>query len=70
MINDIPEIVAEMIDVPDPEANTIGSKGVGEPPMIPTAAAVANAVADALGKRIHEIPLAPDRVLSFIEDQR
>ena len=63
---DIPEIVAEMIDLPDPEANTIGSKGVGEPPMIPTAAAIANAVADALGVRIREIPFMPDLVLSAL----
>jgi xanthine dehydrogenase YagR molybdenum-binding subunit len=66
---DVPEIVAEMIDLPDPEANTIGAKGVGEPPMIPTAAAVANAVADALGVRIHEIPLTPDRILFALASQ-
>jgi xanthine dehydrogenase YagR molybdenum-binding subunit len=65
-IKDVPEIVAEMIDLPDPDANTIGSKGVGEPPMIPTAAAVANAVADALGIRIYEIPFTPDRVISAL----
>jgi xanthine dehydrogenase YagR molybdenum-binding subunit len=63
---DVPEIVAEMIDLPDPDANTIGSKGVGEPPMIPTAAAIGNAVADALGIRIFEIPFTPDRVLSAV----
>ncbi len=64
---DVPEIIAEMIELPDPEANSIGSKGVGEPPMIPTAAAVANAVADALGQRIYEIPFTPDRVLLSLE---
>ena len=64
---DVPEIVAEMIDLPDTDANTIGSKGVGEPPMIPTAAAIANAVTDALGIRIYEIPLTPDCVISAIK---
>jgi xanthine dehydrogenase YagR molybdenum-binding subunit len=64
---DIPEIVAEMIDVPDPEANSIGAKGLGEPPIIPTAAAVGNAVADALGQRLYELPLTPDYVLVQLE---
>lgn len=39
-----------------------GAKGVGEPPVIPTAAAVANAVADATGVRHHALPLLPERV--------
>jgi xanthine dehydrogenase YagR molybdenum-binding subunit len=67
-VKDIPEIVAEMIDSPDPVANSIGAKGLGEPPVIPTAGAIANAVADALGKRIYEIPFAPDRVLMEIAE--
>jgi xanthine dehydrogenase YagR molybdenum-binding subunit len=67
-VADVPEIVAEMIDMPDPEANNLGVKGVGEPPIIPTAAAIANAVADALGFRIYELPLSPDRVLSALQD--
>jgi CO/xanthine dehydrogenase Mo-binding subunit len=39
---------------------------VGEPPIIPTAPAIANAVADALGVELREIPLAPWRVLDAI----
>ena len=65
-VADVPEIVAEMVDLPDPEANPIGAKGVGEPPIIPTAAAIANAVADALGVRVYELPLSPDRVLAAL----
>ena len=67
---DIPEIVAEMINLPDPEANTIGAKGLGEPPIIPTAAAIANAVADAVGKRMYQLPLSPDRILSVLEKEK
>lgn len=63
-VEDVPEILTEMIDLPDPEANPLGVKGVGEPPIIPTAAAIANAVADALGFRIYELPLSVDRVLT------
>jgi CO/xanthine dehydrogenase Mo-binding subunit len=40
-----------------------GAKGVGEPPIIPTAAAVANAVSNALGKRITKIPITPEDIL-------
>jgi CO/xanthine dehydrogenase Mo-binding subunit len=41
-----------------------GAKGIGEPALTPAAAAVANAVADAIGVRIHELPLTPERVLA------
>ncbi len=44
-----------------------GAKGIGEPALTPAAPAVANAVADALGVRIHELPLTPERVLKAIE---
>ncbi len=64
---DVPDIHAEMIDMPDPQANNLGVKGVGEPPIIPTAAAVANAVADALGVRPTELPLTPARILNLLE---
>jgi len=43
-------------------AGPFGAKGVGEPPIIPVPAAVANAVADATGARVAELPLTPERV--------
>src|SRR4051812_14910715 len=43
-IADVPEIVSELIDEPDTHLTTLGSKGLGEPPIIPTAAAIANAI--------------------------
>ncbi len=63
---DIPEIVFEMVDRPDPRANNLGAKGVGEPPIIPTAAAIANAVANALGVRIYELPLTREKILKAL----
>jgi xanthine dehydrogenase YagR molybdenum-binding subunit len=39
---------------------------VGEPPIIPTAAAIANAVANALGVRIYELPITRERVLKAL----
>lgn len=43
-------------------AGPFGAKGIGEPPIIPVPAAVANAVADATGTRVFEVPLTPERV--------
>ena len=47
-----------------------GAKGIGEPALTPAAPAVANAVADAIGVRIHELPLTPQRVLAALERKR
>ena len=65
-IADVPEIDVLFVDEADPEANSVGSKGLGEPPIIPLAAAVANAVADATGVRITALPLVPARVLDAL----
>ncbi len=64
---DVPEIIPEMVDLPDPLANNLGVKGVGEPPIIPTAAAVANAVADALGVRIKDLPITRQKILQAVK---
>jgi xanthine dehydrogenase YagR molybdenum-binding subunit len=60
---DVPEIVVRFVDEPDPAANDLGAKGLGEPPIIGVAAAIANAVADATGVRIRELPITPARML-------
>jgi xanthine dehydrogenase YagR molybdenum-binding subunit len=59
----VPEIEALAVGIPDPVANNLGVKGVGEPPIIPTAAAIANAVANAIGVRITDLPITPMKVL-------
>ena len=63
---DVPDMIPEMVDLPDLLANNLGVKGVGEPPIIPTAAAVANAVADALGVRIKDLPITRQKVLGAL----
>ncbi len=67
-VADVPEIHAEMIDMPDTQANNLGVKGVGEPPIIPTPAAIANAVADALRVRPTELPMTTARILDILQD--
>ncbi|MBI4467467.1 MAG: xanthine dehydrogenase family protein molybdopterin-binding subunit [Acidobacteria bacterium] len=66
-MKDIPEIESVLIDLPDARANSVGVKGLGEPPIIPTPGAIANAVADALGVRVFETPMTPQRVLEALE---
>ncbi|HEU4328784.1 MAG TPA: xanthine dehydrogenase family protein molybdopterin-binding subunit [Roseiflexaceae bacterium] len=68
-IADIPPIDVLRIDIPDLVANPTGAKGAGEPPIIPTAAAIANAVADALGVRIYELPITPEKVIAALQAQ-
>jgi xanthine dehydrogenase YagR molybdenum-binding subunit len=57
------------VDMPDPEANSAGAKGLGEPVTIPTAAALANAVYHATGVRVTESPLNPLRVLAALTER-
>jgi xanthine dehydrogenase YagR molybdenum-binding subunit len=58
---EIPEIDVVLLDMPER-----GVIGLGEPPIIPTAAAIANAVANALGVRITSLPITPDKVLAAL----
>ncbi len=60
---DIPAIEAIFIDKADPVINPVGTKGLGEISLIGVAAAVANAVYNATGKRIRELPITPDKLI-------
>ena len=60
---DIAEMEAVFIDRPDPYINPIGTKGIGEISLIGVAAAVANAVFNATGKRVRELPITPDKLI-------
>ncbi len=66
-IADTPQIDAWCVNTVDARANHVGARGLAEPPVIPTAPAIANAVADALGVDVAEIPLTPWRVLAALE---
>ena len=65
-VADIPRIEAPKVDLADPAANPTGAKGIGESPLIPTAPAIANALYDAVGVRIHALPLTRERVLAAL----
>ncbi|MBM3482676.1 MAG: xanthine dehydrogenase family protein [Alphaproteobacteria bacterium] len=56
------EIECVLIEKPEP-SHPFGARGVGEPPLVGAAAAIANAVADAIGKPVRQLPLTPERVL-------
>jgi xanthine dehydrogenase YagR molybdenum-binding subunit len=66
-IADVPEIVCEFVDRPDAHLTNLGSKGLGEPPIVPIAAAIANAIRDATGAEVHELPISREEMLRALE---
>jgi CO/xanthine dehydrogenase Mo-binding subunit len=64
-----PSLEAVLVEVPS-KAGPFGAKGVGEPPVIPGAAALANAVRDACGARVTELPITPERVRQALDGNR
>jgi xanthine dehydrogenase YagR molybdenum-binding subunit len=67
-ISDVPEIVCEFVDKPDEHLTSLGSKGLGEPPIVPLAAAVANAIRDATGADVHELPISREEMLRALAE--
>jgi CO/xanthine dehydrogenase Mo-binding subunit len=65
-VADVPEIRHVQVDLADPEANPTGAKGIGEPPLVPTAPAIANAVFDAVGVRIRQGPITRQKLLEAL----
>src|SRR5256714_1105674 len=64
--SDLPMLDTVMVEVPNPK-HPQGVKGVGEVPLVPVMAAVANAVHNALGKRFYSLPMSPPKVLATLE---
>jgi xanthine dehydrogenase YagR molybdenum-binding subunit len=67
-IADVPEIVTELVDIPDPHLTNLGAKGLGEPPIIPTAAAIANAIRDATGADVRSLPISREEMLRALRE--
>ena len=66
--SDLPMIEAVMVEVPNPR-HPFGARGVGEVPIVPPMAAVANAIADAIGMRMRDLPMSPPRLRAALDAQ-
>jgi len=65
---DVPPITSLLVEIPS-GLGPFGARGVGEPPVVPVAAAIANAIKDAIGVRLTQIPMTPERVLAALENK-
>jgi CO/xanthine dehydrogenase Mo-binding subunit len=66
---DVPNIKSVLVEVPAKDT-IYGARGVGEPPIVATGTAVANAVADAIGAHVTTLPLTPERVLQAVKQKK
>jgi CO/xanthine dehydrogenase Mo-binding subunit len=64
--SDLPMIDTQIIEVPNP-SHPYGVRGVGETPIVAPLAAAANAVRDAIGIRLRELPMSPPRILAALD---
>lgn len=63
---DVPHMETVIVET-DEKAGPFGAKGIGEPGLVPTAAAIANAVYDAVGVRVRDLPITPEKVLAALK---
>ncbi len=68
--SDAPEIQIRWIEIDTPNAGPNGSKGVGEPPSVPTPGAVGNAVAKLVGRHVDRLPMTAERVWNTLDAAR
>ena len=66
---DVPAITPLLVEVPS-ALGPFGAKGVGEPPVVPVAAAIANAIRDAVGVRMTQIPMTPELVFASLNEEK
>lgn len=66
---DMPPMKTILVETNDPNG-PFGAKGLGEPCMVPTAPAIANAIYDAVGVRIKDLPITPEKILKALEDKK
>ena len=62
---DVPEILTHIVERPDP-TGPFGAKGIAEPALLPTAPAIVNAIQDAVGVRIRDLPATPEKILKAL----
>lgn len=62
---DLPMIDTVIVEVPNP-GHAFGVRGVGEVPLVPPMAAIANAIHDAVGVRMKQLPMTPGRILEAL----
>jgi CO/xanthine dehydrogenase Mo-binding subunit len=65
---DMPEMIPILVEAPH-ERGPYGAKGLGEPALAPTAPAIANAIYDAVGVRIKDLPITPDKVMRALKEK-
>jgi 4-hydroxybenzoyl-CoA reductase subunit alpha len=65
---DMPEIFTELVETPDPHG-PFGAKEVGQGPLLPIMPALANAVYDAIGVRIDEVPITPEKIVKALAEK-
>lgn len=63
---DVPNIQTVLVEVPS-DLGPFGAKGVGEPPVVPVSGAVANAIFDAVGVRMTQLPMTPERLFVALQ---
>jgi 4-hydroxybenzoyl-CoA reductase subunit alpha len=66
---DMPEVFTELVEEPDPKG-PFGAKEVGQGPLLPIMPAVANAVYDAVGVRIDEVPITPEKIMKALAEKK
>ena len=66
---DVPKVTSVLITEPDPKT-PLGVKGIGEPAITPTAAAIVNAIHDAVGVRMTRLPATPERIMAALREKR
>jgi CO/xanthine dehydrogenase Mo-binding subunit len=66
--SDVPMIEAVMVEVPNPR-HPFGARGVGEVPIVPPMAAIANAIRSATGLRMPDLPMSPPKVRAALDAQ-
>ena len=65
---DAPTIDIHWVETETSNAGPNGAKGVGEPPRIPVAGAIANAIANVIGRQVKELPMTAERVWTAMQD--